>query len=163
MAVDGLAELRAQRSRRTAGRGLPAPQHPKAEPVPQPEPAVEERPSAAGVQPPAPVRETRDGTESRASRAANQVGSAATTEPEPSPVPAHRRSRVRATQVHLDQASEDHLRELRKRAVLADVDLTQSAVLRLALAELVEHHGYDRIVRMFAEDEPTIRRGRPRR
>jgi hypothetical protein len=129
----------------------------------QPEPAVEERPSAAAVQPPAPARETRDGTESRASKPTDRVGSAAITEPEPPPAPVQRRSRVRATQVHLDQVSEDHLRELRKRAVLADIDLTQSAVLRLALAELVEHHGYDRIVRMFAEDEPTIRRGRPRR
>lgn len=163
MAVDGLAELRAQRSRRTAGRGLPAPQHPKAEPVPEPEPDVDERPTVASAQPSAPAEDARDGPEPSASKTADRVGSAAVAEPEPPLAPVQRRSRVRATQVHLDQVSEDHLRELRKRAVLADVDLTQSAVLRLALAELVERHGYDRIVRIFAEDEPTIRRGRPRR
>jgi hypothetical protein len=163
MAVDGLAELRAQRSRRTAGRGLPAPQHPKAEPAPQPASDVEEHPTVAAEQPSPPAGDMRNGPEPPAPRAPGRVGSTAIAEPEPSTAPVQRRSRVRATQVHLDQISEDHLRELRKRAVLADVDLTQSAVLRLALAELVEHHGYDRIVRMFAEEEPTIRRGRPRR
>lgn len=80
--------------------------------------------------------------------------------PEP---PVRRRQRVRATQVHLDELSEDHLNNLKKRAVLADVDLTNSAVLRLALAEFVERHGYDRIVAMFEHDEGRLRRGRPRR
>ncbi len=85
--------------------------------------------------------------------------------PQEAPAPAltQRRTRVRATQVHLDQPSEDHLFELRKRAVMADVDLTQSAVVRMALAELVDRHGYDRIVQMLTADEPRIRRGRPRR
>lgn len=73
-----------------------------------------------------------------------------------------RRTRVRATQVHLDEAADDHLTELRKRAVLADVDMTASAVLRLALSELVQHYGYDRIVAMVADDGGRIRRGRPR-
>jgi hypothetical protein len=36
-------------------------------------------------------------------------------------------------------------------------------VLRLALAELVDRHGYDRIVAMFEHDEGRVRRGRPRR
>ena len=64
--------------------------------------------------------------------------------------------------MHLDEIAEEHLTELRKRAVVGEVDLTASAVMRLALAELVERHGYDRIVRMFAEDDVRLRRGRPR-
>jgi hypothetical protein len=165
MAVDGLAELRAQRSRRTAGRGLPAPQHPKAEPTPQRGPDSGKAPAVAAAQQPTPVVDVRDGPspEPPTSRTLGRVETGSVAESEPPPAPIQRRSRVRATQVHLDQVSEDHLSELRKRAVLADVDMTQSAVLRLALAELVERHGYDRIVRMFAEDEPRIRRGRPRR
>jgi hypothetical protein len=169
MAVDGLAELRAQRSRRTGGRGLPAPQHPKAEPGRSAQPDVEK---SAGVttdpqvtSQTAPVVEAQNESAPAAARP-EWTGPAEQERvegPEEQLAPMPRRSRVRATQVHLDQASEDHLSELRKRAVLADVDLTQSAVLRLALAELVERHGYDRIVRIFAEDAPTIRRGRPRR
>jgi hypothetical protein len=65
--------------------------------------------------------------------------------------------------VHLDELSEDHLNNIKKRAVLADVDLTNSAVLRLALAELVDRYGYDRIVGMFENDDGRVRRGRPRR
>jgi hypothetical protein len=82
--------------------------------------------------------------------------------PAPVQAPLRRRSRVRATQVHLDEIAEEHLTELRKRAVVGEVDFTASAVMRLALAELVERHGYDRIVRMFAEDDVRLRRGRPR-
>lgn len=77
--------------------------------------------------------------------------------------PIRRRQRVRATQVHLDELSEDHLNNIKKRAVLTDVDLTNSAVLRLALAELVDRYGYERIVAMFEHDEGRVRRGRPRR
>ncbi len=73
------------------------------------------------------------------------------------------RSRVRPTQVHLDDASEEHLTTLKKRSVMADVPLTSSAVLRMALAELVERYGYDRIVEMFAADASQPRPGRPRR
>ena len=72
-----------------------------------------------------------------------------------------RRSRVRPTQVHLDETSEDHLNALKKRAVNADVALTSSAVLRMALAELVDRYGYDQIVDMFADDASQPRPGRP--
>lgn len=168
MAVDGLAELQAQRSRRTGSRGLPAPQHRKAQPQPAPEPA--EQAEAAEAEPVVDVREDpapEPVPEPEPMPAPKPVerraGSRAVPQPQETPAPTQRRNRVRATQVHLDQASEDHLSELRKRSVMADVDLTQSAVLRLALAELVDRHGYDRIVQMFADDEPLIRRGRPRR
>ena len=72
-----------------------------------------------------------------------------------------RRSRVRPTQVHLDETSEDHLNALKKRAVNADVALTASAVLRMALAELVDRYGYDHIVDIFADDASQPRPGRP--
>jgi len=42
---------------------------------------------------------------------------------------------------------------IRKRAMLIDVAATNSAVLRLAFAELVERHGHDGVVTLFAEDE----------
>jgi len=38
-----------------------------------------------------------------------------------------------------------------QRAVLAEVDLSASAVLRQALSEYVERHGYDGVVAWFAE------------
>jgi hypothetical protein len=64
--------------------------------------------------------------------------------------------------VHLDETADEHLTELRKRAVMADVDLSASAVLRLGLSELVERHGYDGIVKLFEADDSQPRRGRPR-
>ncbi len=85
-----------------------------------------------------------------------------TTSKEAATAVVRRRSRVRPTQVHLDEASEDHLMAIRKRAVLIDVAVTNSAVLRLALAELVERHGHDGVVTLFAEDENRPRPGRPR-
>ena len=161
MATDGLVQLVDQRARRTGGRGLPPPQHRKAEPATGSEPAA-----VSASEPP-----TEDGivgvvapTLADEEQSAHQVSArAAAPAPnaEPIGVP-RRRSRVRPTQVHLDDVSEEHLTELRKRAVMADVDLTQSAVVRMALAELVDRYGYDRIVSMFADTEPGIRRGRPR-
>lgn len=168
MATDGLTQLTDQRARRSGGRRLPPPRHPKADVAPS---------DVA----PSDVSETPGRTQSMVpatSEVASQadvVGDPEPTEPTAGPPVAasatpeeassapRRRSRVRPTQVHLDEAAEEHLSQLRKRAVMADVDLTQSGVLRLALAELVDRYGYDRIVAMFAVDQPTIRRGRPRR
>lgn len=52
---------------------------------------------------------------------------------------------------HLDDRADGHLTKLKKRAVMAEVDLSASAVLRQALNEYVERHGYDDIVAWFAE------------
>ena len=65
--------------------------------------------------------------------------------------PLRRRSRLRQTQVHLDDRADGHLTALKKRAVMAEVDLSASAVLRQALSEYVERHGYDGVVAWFAE------------
>jgi hypothetical protein len=70
---------------------------------------------------------------------------------------------VRPTQVHLGEVSEEHLASLKKLAVTADVALTNSAVLRMALAELVERYSYEHIVEVFAADPRQPRPGRPRR
>lgn len=154
--ADGLDALEARRAKASATkRRLPPPRHPKAEQEPATAATPKAEPEAAPVPAPkapraAPLKAVK------APQSAAEVEVAAEQAP-------RRRSRVRATQVHLDEAADDHLSELRKRAVMADVDLTASAVLRLALAELVERHGYDAIVTMFAHnDGGRLRRGRPR-
>src|SRR3954452_3895878 len=157
MAVaDGLDALDQRRAARSTKGRLPPGRHPKAAPTrPQPATDAAERapePAAAPDETPAAPVSTATGT----------AGTPAGARQLPEPAP-RRRSRVRATQVHLDERADDHLTELRMRAVLADVDLTSSAVMRLALHELVDRHGYDGIVRLFADDDRRIRRGRPQR
>ena|SRR5664279_5653047 len=148
--ADGLDALDARRARAGAGkRRLPPARHPKVEQAP---PTLY---ASAEVE-----QSTARAAESPAATPLKPVEAQ---QPEPAvELAPRRRTRVRATQVHLDEAADDHLTELRKRAVLADVDMTASAVLRLALSELVQHYGYDRIVAMVADDGGRIRRGRPR-
>jgi hypothetical protein len=138
--ADGLDQL--DERRKTAAkprRYVPEPKHEKAattrnDVAPTP---VTPPPAAAVDQPPDPAPAV--------------VEPPAATE-RPLGVP-QRRSRVRPTQVHLDEASEEHLAALKKLAVLADVTLSASAVLRQALAEYVERHGYDEIINIFAADD----------
>lgn len=149
--ADGLDALDQRRSARKTKRQLQPPRHPKAQPATARVSAAHEVGDAAPEVPevaPAPLKAV-EATEK-------------TLEPGPAEPAPRRRSRVRATQVHLDEVADEHLSELRKRAVLADVDLNASAVLRLGLNELVDRYGYDRIVVMFAEGVGQIRRGRPR-
>lgn len=136
-------EQRQQVASSRAKRHVPPAKHPKA--------PIKRSPEGAGTQ-----------EESSPTRPERREPSAAPTGAEAqSPPVLRRRSRVRPTQVHLDETAEDHLSALKKRAVNADVALTASAVLRMALAELVERYGYDRIVEMFAEDASQLRPGRP--
>jgi len=150
MAADGLSALDQQRAQATKRR-LPPARHPKAPPAII-STTPEEGDGPAGASAVTTASSPRESLEPPQAQAV----------PAPVQAPLRRRSRVRATQVHLDEIAEEHLTELRKRAVVGEVDLTASAVMRLALAELVERHGYDRIVRMFAEDDVRLRRGRPR-
>src|SRR5512142_3016180 len=98
MATDGLEQLVDQRSRRTGGRGLPPPQHRKAEPE------VERELAAAAIS--APPTEVGVGgvltpTHVGERQPAHQVlegAAVAAPDAEPSGVP-RRRSRVRPTQV----------------------------------------------------------------
>lgn len=133
----GLQELEARR-RRT--RQVPKPQHTKAN-VTGEEPPVPE----------APVEAMSARTEEVAPPSPIQAVDTAATPTEPAPSPPRRRSRLRQTQVHLDDRADGHLTELKKRAVMGEVDLSASAVLRQALNEYVERHGYDGIVAWFAE------------
>jgi hypothetical protein len=145
----GLDQLEQRRSAAASGRAkrnVPPAKHPK---------AAVQHPAEAAV-----VAEEHT---------ARRVAGPQATEPEPAntetdspPAPVRRRSRVRPTQVHLDEASEEHLASLKKLAVMSDVALTSSAVLRMALAELVERYSYQRIVEMFADDPHQPRPGRPR-
>ena len=136
-------EQRQQVASSRAKRHVPPAKHPKA--------PIKRSPEGAGTQ-----------EESSPTRPERREPSAAPPGAEAqSPPVLRRRSRVRPTQVHLDETAEDHLSALKKRAVNADVAVTSSAVLRMALAELVERYGYDRIVEMFAEDASQPRPGRP--
>lgn len=159
MSESGLHQMDELRQR--ARRQVPPVRHP---PKRQPAPAAEPPPAApaeAADNAGEPVVDLRDSAADPLPASVDAPRQAQADDPVERPV--RRRQRVRATQVHLDELSEEHLSNLKKRAVLADVDLTNSAVLRLALAELVERHGYDRIVAMFEQDQGRLRRGRPRR
>ncbi len=71
---------------------------------------------------------------------------------------------LRAAQVYFDGTTDDHLRRIRAAALVGGSDVTNSAVVRRAVAELVERHGHDGIVALLSDDPRTRRgRGRPRR
>ena len=155
MASDGLDALDRRRAQAN-GRRMPPARHPKA-------------PRAAATATTVPEAHIAVDLPVSGERAAEKIPRKPVEAPQPVPVvenrqetPQRRRSRVRATQVHLDEIADNHLTELRKRAVLSEVDLTSSAILRLALSELVDRHGYDGIVSIFANDDGRLRRGRPR-
>lgn len=70
---------------------------------------------------------------------------------------APKRSRVRQTPVQLDEASDQHLSALKREAVMADMPYSASAVLRLALHELVRTRGYDGILAELVENPTQMR------
>jgi len=136
----GLQELEARR-RRT--RQVPKPQHPKASLI-NSAPAVPEAPPRATSAPAEPANQAALPVPPDVVNAPARADDSAAT-------PLKRRSRLRQTQVHLDDRADGHLTELKKRAVMAEVDLSASAVLRQALNEYVERHGYDGVVVWFAK------------
>ncbi|WP_217631283.1 hypothetical protein, partial [Modestobacter sp. DSM 44400] len=71
---------------------------------------------------------------------------------------------LRAAQVYMDDVTDDHLRRIKAAALVEGADVTGSAIVRRAVAELVERHGHDGIVRLI-QDDPIVQRGkgRPRR
>jgi hypothetical protein len=71
---------------------------------------------------------------------------------------------LRPAQLYLDGTTDDHLRRIKAAALVEGSDVTNSAVVRRAVAELVERYGYDGIVRLIDNDPRTQRgKGRPRR
>lgn len=125
-----------------AARQVPAPKYPKAavEVTAGPVTEVEAVASSQVERKPVKDKPTRGGAE------APQAAPAAT-----------RRSRVRQTQVHLDEASEGHLTTLKRQAVMADLAFSASAVLRLALHELISGRGYDGVLAELAENPSQMR------
>src|SRR5450759_5966198 len=100
-------EQRQQVASSRAKRHVPPAKHPKA--------PIKRSPEGAGTQ-----------EESSPTRPERREPSVASTGAEAqSPPVLRRRSRVRPTQVHLDETAEDHLSALKKRAVNADVALTR--------------------------------------
>lgn len=73
-------------------------------------------------------------------------------------------SRLRAAQFHIDDATDEDLRRIRAEGLMQNIDVTNSAVVRRAVAELVERYGHAGIVALLADEPPQERRrGRPRR
>ncbi len=140
----GLDQLDARRKR--AERQVPKPHHAKA-PVTSVEPPAAAADEAAPTPPTAPESPAPPPLASAPARVTNDAPAPA---PDPAATP-QRKPRSRQTQVLFDARADAHLSELKKRAVMAEVDLSASAVLRRALDEYVETHGYDRIVAWFGE------------
>lgn len=141
----GLDQLDARRKR--AERQVPKPHHAKAPvaavagepPVTAVEDLSQKRPATAETTSPAVALATGLVAEVAAAQAAEPIGDR------------QRTRRFRQTQVLFDARADAHLNELKKRAVMAEVDLSASGILRRALHEYVETHGYDAIVAWFAE------------
>ncbi len=127
-----------------ASRQVPAPKHPKAAVEGTAEPVAEVAEASSSPVESKPVKD-------RPTRGAAEAPKAAPT--------VTRRSRVRQTQVHLDEASEGHLAMLKRQAVMADLPFSASAVLRLALHELVEARGYDGVLAQLSDDPTQMRTG----
>ncbi len=140
----GLDQLDARRKR--AERQIPKPHHAKA-PVTIVEPPGAAVENAALTPPAAPDTPVAPPV---ASAPAPVTKTATAPAPQPAGAP-QRKPRSRQTQVLLDARADAHLSELKKRGVMAEVDLSASAILRRALEEYVEAHGYDGIVAWFAE------------
>jgi hypothetical protein len=71
---------------------------------------------------------------------------------------------LRPAQLYLDGTTDDHLRRIKAAALVEGSDVTNSAVVRRAVAELVERYGYEGVVRLIYNDPRTQRgKGRPRR
>ncbi len=141
----GLDQLDARRKR--AERQVPKPHHSKA-----PVAAVAAEPPVTAVEDLPQKRPVATETTSPAVALATSLVAEAAGVPAAEPVSNRQRTRrFRQTQVLFDARSDAHLNELKKRAAMAEVDLSASGVLRRALDEYVEAHGYDGIVTWFAE------------
>lgn len=141
----GLDQLDARRKR--AERQVPKPHHAKA-----PVAAVAAQPPVAAVDERTQKKPVATETTSSPVTLASDPVTGAASVPTSEPVNDRQRTRrFRQTQVLFDARADAHLSELKKRAVMAEVDLSASAILRRALDEYVEAHGYDGIVTWFAE------------
>lgn len=140
-----------------AVRDVPAPRHPRvyveqpASEVSQVEPAAESQAKPELTEPVAAMSRpvARKPVKDKPTRGGGEAPVDATAAP--------KRSRVRQTPVQLDEASDGHLSALKRGAVMADLPYSASAVLRLALHELVRTHGYDEILAELAGNPSQMR------
>ena len=166
--LNGLDALDADREQKTA-------RNRSARPVPKPKryvPATEAAPAPLEVAEPedtgeeAAIIEVR-GEPAAAPEAPERPAKAARATGSPRAAdmaPAVDDGPLRPAQLYLDPATDDHLRRIKAAALVERSDVTNSAVVRRAVAELVERHGYDGIVRLMDNDPRTARgKGRPRR
>ncbi len=152
-----ITDRRRAASAARAVRDVPAPRHPRAyveqtateAPAVEPEldKHVQSETSEPVHQPSRPV--ARKAVKDRPTRGGGEA-------PEDGAV-APKRSRVRQTPVQLDEASDGHLSALKREAVMADLPYSASAVVRLALHELVRTCGYDGILAELAENPSQMR------
>lgn len=149
--TDGLADLAARRTRRV--RSAPPPRHPKS-------PDTEDTASDSINIPETPTSPPEATPVVR--KAPGLVKRQTVVEPlraimtPPAP--------LRAVQTYMTEAEIDLLRSARAAALMRRGDVTNSAVVRLALRELFDRLGPDGVVDMvMASDEGLGRQGRPRR
>lgn len=138
-----------------AGRVLPLPQKPKKRGHQTPAPTVD--PPVAGTQDePAPHR--KQPTAPSAALAGQVVAS------EQAPVATTSTDKGPARTIYSDLRIDDFLHEIRVEAAVARLDLTHSAVWRLAMHEFIERHTPADVVRHFSRTtSKTGQVGRPRR
>jgi hypothetical protein len=136
-----------------AVRDVPAPKHPRVY-VEQPEIEAPQGEPETTTEAPEPVEAAsplvaRRSVKDRPARGVAEAREDAAAAP--------KRSRVRQTPVQLDEASDRHLSALKREAILAELPYSASAVLRLALHELVRARGYDGILAELAENPTQMR------
>lgn len=149
--TDGLADLTARRERRV--RSAPSPRHPKdSRSTGNPDWQVET------TEPEAPALELRVST------ATPLPSPEAQADVELRPKFVDQPAPLRAVQTYMTEAEIDLLRSARAAGLMRRADVTNSAVVRLALHELFDRFGPDGVVEKIASTaEGTSRRGRPRR
>ncbi len=146
------SDLASAGPRLSAGRVLPPPQKPKKRghqsPVSEEGPVanVQEEPPASTAKPvvSTPSRENSSPSAKRSSTAAVDKGTAKT--------------------VYSDPQIDDFLHDVRVEATVARLDLTHSAVWRLAMHEFMERHQAPEVVQHFTRtDSKSGQVGRPKR
>jgi hypothetical protein len=173
--TNGLEALDADLERKTTGRRrpIPKPKHQRGDnpeqrtetpPEATEEPVVvdlRQQPEATSPAPevtPAPVLDTLPTEAPAATSPQRRRGEAPkrSTRPEPADD-----GPLRPAQLYLDAATDNHLRRIKAAALVEGSDVTNSAVVRRAVAELVERYDYDGIVKLL-DGDPRIERGRGR-
>ena len=146
------SDLASAEAHLSAGRVLPPPQKPKKRghqsPVSEEGPVVDvqEEPLASSAKPPVstPIRESGSPSAKRSSTAAVDRGTAKT--------------------VYSDSQIDDFLHQVRVEATVGRLDLTHSAVWRLAMHEFMDRHQAPEVVQHFTRtDSKPGQVGRPKR